>query len=162
MLAQRKISDMLLQPTGHPAFQMWVQVGGKHSTALIVFSALDPCQKFQRTLAAKILQNRFRIAGQLSRSFPVHMQTVELSGSLPGDAPDQPEIPAVQLLQRAHHRRNIGGPIPHWSWVPPAFAFGGRPRGLLTLVMRQYSYTCAVDICSENSSTEISGLRSAS
>lgn len=101
VLAQRKISDMLLQPTGHPAFQMWVQVGGKHSTALIVFSALDPCQKFQRTLAAKILQNRFRIAGQLSRSFPVHMQTVELSGSLPGDAPDQPEIPAVQLLQRA-------------------------------------------------------------
>ena len=80
---------------------MRVEIGGERGAALVIFSALNPCQKFQRALAAEIVQNRFRIRGTLIRMMLLHYQAVELRRSFLGDAADQTGAFMVQLFQRS-------------------------------------------------------------
>ena len=80
---------------------MRVEVGGERGAALVIFSALYPRQELQRTLAAEIVQNRFRIRGTLIRMMWVRRRAVELRRSFLGDAADQTDIFMVQLFQRS-------------------------------------------------------------
>jgi len=71
---------------------MRVEVGGERGAAFVIFSALYPCQKLQRALAAKVIQNRFRIHGTLIRMMLIRHQAVELRCCFLGDAADQTDI----------------------------------------------------------------------
>ena len=80
---------------------MRVKIGGKHGAAFVIFSALYSHQKLQRTLAAEVIQNRFRIHGTLIRMMLIRHQAVEFRRSFLGDAADQTDIFMVQLFQRS-------------------------------------------------------------
>ena len=136
--AQSQIADAPLQPACHPPFQVGIQIGGQQGPAFIIFSALDSGQKLQRTLTAKVIQDRLGIAGKVLRTIPVHVQAVELFGRFLGNAPNQTKVPAVQLVQSSlipvvilTDQFLVG------HGVSPAFGFGGRPLGLETLVIWQ-------------------------
>ena len=100
VLAQRHTAKILLQPAGHAPPQMRVEVGGEHGAAFVVFSVLNPRQELQCTLAAEIVQNRFRIRGKLIRMMWVRRRAVELRRSFLGNAADQTDVFMVQLFQR--------------------------------------------------------------
>ena len=80
---------------------MRVEVGGEHGAAFVVFSALNPRQELQCTLAAEIVQNRFRIRGKLIRMMLIRRQAVEFRRGFLGDAADQTDVFIVQLFQRS-------------------------------------------------------------
>ncbi len=101
ILAQRHAANILLQPAGHAPLQMRVEIGGERGAALVIFSALNPCQKLQRALAAEIVQNRFRIRGKLIWMMLLHYQAVERLRAFLGDAADQTDVFMVQLFQRS-------------------------------------------------------------
>ena len=100
VLAQRHAANILFQPAGHAPLQMWVKIGGEHGAVLVIFSALNPCQKLHGALAAEIVQNRFRIRGKLIRMMLLHYQAVEFRRGFLGDAADQTDVFMVQLFQR--------------------------------------------------------------
>ena len=92
ILARRHAGNILFQPAGHAPLQMRVKIGGERGAALVIFSALNPCQKFQRALAAEIVQNRFRIRGKLIWVMLLHYQAVERLRAFLGDAADQTDV----------------------------------------------------------------------
>ena len=79
---------------------MRVEIGGEHGAALVIFFALNPCQKLQRALAAEVVQNRFRIRGKLIWMMLIRRQAVERLCGFLGDAADQTNVFMVQLFQR--------------------------------------------------------------
>ena len=138
VLAQRHTAKILFQPAGHAPPQMRVEVSGECGAALVIFSALNPCQKLHGALAAEIVQNRFRIRGTLIRMMLLHYQAVELRRSFLGDAADQTDIFMVQLFQRSIIAVIIlANQLLVGHDCSPAFSFGGRPLGLAVLVISQ-------------------------
>ena len=79
-------ANILFQPAGHAPPQMRVEVSGECGAALVIFSALNPCQKLHGALAAEIVQNRFRIRGKLIWMMLIRHQAVKLRRGFLGDA----------------------------------------------------------------------------
>ena len=138
VLAQCHAANILLQPAGHAPLQMRVEIGGEHGAAFVIFSALYSHQKLQRTLAAEVIQNRFRIRGKLIWMMLICHQAVELRCCFLGDSADQPDIFMVQFFQRSFITVIIlANQLLVGHACSPAFSFGGRPLGLAVLVIPQ-------------------------